>query len=162
MSFDTEFDYTNVKNNLDGKILELNQAIDAGNSEIDMYGNISDYDDLTVNKIINLRYTNDVYVKMLNAREILKIEIEDVENMNTPDQDTLYNFWGNVLSNTNETKAGYMKRMLFNYDEGLIGDATEILNDNELSQSESGAIGELICQKYPIKSQVYILRDEWF
>lgn len=161
MSFDTVFNYTTAKSELDGQIANFQGLIDAGNASISMYGNISGHENLTTSKIENLTHTNNVYVNMQSVRTAAKTEMEVLEALATEDKNTLYTFWGNVLSNTNETKPTYMKRMMYNHANGLITDAGNVLADGVLTQQESEALAMLICDKYPIVGQTHFIRDSW-
>lgn len=153
MSFDTEFDYTNAKDHLDNRITTYNGQISIYQDQANVIANISGHSSLVSAKQADITGIINSYNNLVAEAQSVKDEILNVESLGTDDKIHLYDFWGNVLSGTNETRGKYMQRMLFNY-QGLITEANVLMSDGALTTNEKQMLAAAICQNYPIYGKV--------
>ena len=95
-----------------------------------------------------------MYISDRNQNSTLKGHLEFVTNLDAGDKTTLLTLYNNAIL---EPKRKWMMRMPVNVEGDLLADAGNINSDGTLTTHEKEMLGEIICQKYPIKHTVRVI-----
>jgi len=160
MSFDSEFDYTGSITFIDTRTDSINVERSTITTRLASLANVdSSFSYLVYPEITSLNQTKSVYDGMIVNLQNLRSNILAVTNMSNEHKVTLYEFYSNALSQTNESKKQWMSRMVYNIN-GLIADAGNV-NAGSLTLIEKGLLAEVICGKYPVNGTVYQVQREF-
>jgi hypothetical protein len=111
MSFDTEFDYTNVLSIVTEKISSAENTLTELQNQKDLLLSAPTYSSVVQTTIDNLTLQISALTNDISDMNAVSTEINNVANLSSTDKDTIYYFY-TVVGNS---RRSFMAKTLFNY-----------------------------------------------
>ena len=145
MSFDAEFDYTNMVNQEVSHINMFQQMVDSTNVEIANMNNVVGFDAIKAAKLPQLEKQLEIYQKQTTNCNMCMDNIESIEATSQENKEILYKFFQVQTRN----KERYMCTIVCNYVEMVVdADILALINDTTNSLEVKKIIGDAIISKY--------------
>lgn len=163
--FDILFDYTPVKENLNGRIRELTTDKEAVTKELSMLGNAQPQYQTVSAPIISWLTTKEKCLEM-NINRVGNVigEITKIESLPVEHKKTLYRFFKTYLTPEKKWRSHFMREMVCHTDD-MIPEINNLMTDGNISADEAQCIARCICKKYtPCRQTISFgrsLMDAW-
>jgi hypothetical protein len=155
MSFDTEFDYTALKDFITSAIGGINFRLGAIATEIAEFQGITGYNsiaDESAEQISMLQETEKALTRERDAITALQPQIAAAEALSAGDKQKIYDFWVIVQ----EQKLRYMCRIITHHT-AMCADTefNALISDETHTAKQLKMIGEKLCRKFPMEAYCY-------